>query len=71
MEVSKEKKEKIMRNAEILRLRTELLIQTCNGWLPPEEGLKNMAKCVRERDRAERKAKIQKFKNSIIQKFNN
>jgi Flp pilus assembly protein TadB len=58
MEISQEKKEKIMRTAEILMLKTELLIQTCDGWLTPEEGLKNMAKSIRERDKAERKTRL-------------
>jgi hypothetical protein len=41
--------------------KTELLIQTCDGWLSPEEGLKNVAKRIEERDRAERKEKWRKI----------
>ena len=49
MEISQTKKEKILRNAEILMLKTELLIETCEGWLPAEEGNKNMERNIRER----------------------
>jgi len=49
MELSQAKKEKILRNAEILLLKTQLLIETCDGWLPAEEGNKNMERKILER----------------------
>jgi len=54
MEISQEKKEKLLRNAEILRLKTELLIEACSDWLPAEEGNQNMEKRIRERKKSER-----------------
>ena len=53
MEISQEKKEKLLRNAEILRLKTELLIESCSNWLPAEEGNLNMEKRIRERKKRE------------------
>ena len=44
MEISQEKKEKILRNAEILQWKTLLLIEACDGWLTAEEGNRNMEK---------------------------
>jgi hypothetical protein len=55
MEISQAKREIILRNAEILLGKTELLIETCNGWLSPEEGLENVAKRISDRDKAKRK----------------
>ena len=55
MEISQVKRDEILRNAEILMLKTECLIQTCDGWLSPEEGLKNVAQYIMERDKAKRK----------------
>jgi len=49
MEISQEKKEKILRNAEILKWKTQLLMETCDGWLPAEEGNRNMEKRIREK----------------------
>ena len=49
MEISQTKKDKLLRNAEILMLKTELLIESCDGWLPAEEGNKNMERRIRER----------------------
>ena len=54
MEISQEKKETILRNAEILMLKTQLLIESCDGWLPAEEGNKNMERKIRERKKNER-----------------
>jgi hypothetical protein len=65
MEISREKKDKILRNAEILMLKTELLIKTCDGWLSPEEGLKNVEERIRERKKAEKREK----KNRILTGF--
>jgi hypothetical protein len=58
MEISHAKRNEILRNVEILLLKTELLIETCDNWLTPDEGLKNVAKSIRERDKAERKTRI-------------
>ena len=49
MEISETKREKLRRNAEILQLKTELLIESCTGWLSAEEGNKNMEKRILER----------------------
>ena len=54
MEISKTKKEKILRNAEILMLKTQLLIESCEDWLPAEEGNKNMEQKIRERKKTEK-----------------
>jgi len=54
MEISQTKWETIRRNAEILMLKTELLIETCEGWLPEEEGYKNMERSIRERGKNRR-----------------
>ena len=51
MDISQTTREKILRNAEILQLKTELLLETCDGWLPAEEGNKNMEKRIREREK--------------------
>ena len=48
MELSQEKKEQIVRNAEILQWKTQLLIEACDGWLSAEEGNRNMEKRIRE-----------------------
>jgi len=49
MEISQEKKEIILRNAEILQWKTLLLIEACDGWLPAEEGNRNMEKRILEK----------------------
>jgi len=67
--------DKVLQNAEILLLKTELLIETCDGWLTPEEGLRNVAKQIRERDRAKRKtgilARFLRLPGFLIQRINN
>jgi len=57
MEISQEKKEQILRNAEILQWKTQLLLEACEGWLPAEEGNRNMEKRIRERRKNELKEK--------------
>ena len=49
MEISQEKKEQLLRNAEILQWKTQLLLETCEGWLSAEEGNRNMEKRIREK----------------------
>ena len=49
MEINQTKKDKLLQNAEILMLKTELLIETCDSWLPAEEGNKNMERRIREK----------------------
>jgi hypothetical protein len=57
MEISQTKKDQLLRNAEILMLKTELLLETCDGWLSAEEGNKNMEKRIMERKKNEGKKK--------------
>ena len=57
MKISQKKKDEFLRNAEILMLKTELLIETCDGWLPAEEGYKNMEKSISEREKNRKKGK--------------
>ena len=45
--------------ARIAIVRTELLIEQCNSWLPEEEGRKNMEKQILEREKSNRKVTIQ------------
>jgi hypothetical protein len=78
MEISPEKKEKLLHSAEMLLWKTELLIETCDNWLSPEEGLKNVEKRMEERDRAERKekwtkilARLPRLRNLKVENFIN
>ena len=53
--------DKVLRHAEILLLKTELLIETCDGWLSPEEGLKNVAKRISEREKTKILARLARW----------
>jgi len=55
VEISQKKREKIRRNAEILQLKTELLIAACEGWLPAEDGNRNMERNIREKEKKRKK----------------
>ena len=57
MEISKDKKEQILRNAEILQWKTQLLIEACEGWLTAEEGNRNMEERIRERNKRDKEIK--------------
>jgi len=58
MEISQEQKEQILRNAEILQWKTQLLLEACEGWLTAEEGNRNMEKRIRERRKMAQQALI-------------
>jgi len=62
MEISQDKKEQILRNAEILQWKTQLLIEACEGWLTAEEGNRNMEKRIREK----KKKEMEKKQENII-----
>ena len=53
MEISQEKKEQILHNAEILQWKTQWLLETCEGWLTAEEGNRNIERRIMERRRKE------------------
>ena len=44
-----------MRAQRLLRYN-ELLVEQCDSWLSEEEGMKNMEKSIREREKANRKS---------------
>jgi hypothetical protein len=58
MELCKNNKDEIIRDAEILLYKTNLLIAQCDSWLPEEEGYKNVMMRIRKREKAERKTRF-------------
>ena len=54
-EISAEDRAEIKQLAQIALRNTELLIEVCEGWLPAEEGNKNMAKAYWERQKVKRR----------------
>lgn len=71
MEAAQTKKNEILHNAEILMWKSELLIQSCDNWLSPEEGLKNVEKRIEERNKVERTEKWRNRKMKLLQVFRN
>ena len=64
--INEEKKSDILYHAQRCLYYNELLIEQCDNWLSAEEGDANMMKAYEARYKAERKAKIQKFKNFAL-----
>ena len=60
MHIDEDKKREILISAQHLALLNDLLVEQCDRWLSEEEGLKNMEKSIRERDKAQREGKRQK-----------
>jgi hypothetical protein len=58
METGQKKKDILRHRAEMLLWKTEWLIETCDGWLSPEEGLKNVENRIRQRNRNVRKTRF-------------
>jgi len=52
------KKEEILFRASKLLHYNNLLITQCDSWLSEEEGMKNMEKRIREKEKAEKKARF-------------
>jgi hypothetical protein len=57
MEINQIKKDEIVRDAECLLFKTNLLIAQCGSWLPEEEGVKIAMERILNREKAERKAR--------------
>ena len=56
-------KEQILFRAQLLLHYNELLAAQCDSWLSEEEGLRNMEKSIRERDKAQKKSVWRKKTN--------
>ena len=65
-EISQEKKEQLLHNAEILQWKTQWLIESCEGWLTAEEGNRNMEMRIMERKRKETEEKSEKNISSNV-----
>ena len=56
MSTTNDIKEDILMRAQRLLRYNELLVAQCDSWLSEEEGMKNMEKSIREREKAKRKS---------------
>ena len=52
------KKKKILFHAKKLLHYNNLLIKQCNTWLSEEEGMKNMEKRIKKKEKAKKKARF-------------
>ena len=71
MEVSEDKKKAILIQAEKVMTYCDLIIKTCDNWMPSEEADANLMREIIERNNTGTTAKGRGFKNSTIQRFNN
>jgi hypothetical protein len=56
----KNKKDEILFRAQLLLHYNDLLAIQCDSWLSEEEGMENMEKRIRERERMQRREKWRK-----------
>ena len=66
-----DKKKEILYHAERVLHYNDLLIKQCDSWLSEEEGVKNMEKRIREREKAQKKAKFCGFFGMKIENQSN
>jgi len=69
MDTKKDIKDEILFRAEKLLHYNNLLITQCNSWLSEEEGMKNMEKRIREKERAKKKGKRKSMLLKIYRVF--
>jgi hypothetical protein len=69
MNPGQKKKDEILYNAEILLWKTEMLIETCDNWLSPEEGNKNIFNAIEKRNKAAKKEKWQNRRTKFYRFF--
>jgi len=62
MSITNDIREEILLRAQRLLRYNELLAAQCDSWLSEEEGMKNMEKSIREREKAKRKSIWRKIK---------